>query len=132
MNEDGLFISNFQMLSPTPRRIFMANQNQFFSAHRLIIFGILLVVGFSVSEACAETSRAKRPNILMIAIDDLNDWVEPLGGHPDVKTPAMQGLASRGMTFTNAHCQAPLCNPSRTSIMTGKRSTSTGVYGLAP
>jgi arylsulfatase A-like enzyme len=73
-----------------------------------------------------------RPNILMIAIDDLNDWVEPLGGHPDVKTPAMRGLASRGITFTNAHCQAPLCNPSRTSLMTGKRPTSTGVYGLSP
>ena len=68
----------------------------------------------------------------MIAIDDLNDWIEPLGGHPDVKTPAMRRLAERGLTFTNAHCQAPLCNPSRTSLMTGKRPSSTGVYGLAP
>ncbi len=78
------------------------------------------------------TDTNRRPNILMIAIDDLNDWVEPLGGHPDVKTPAMQRLASRGLTFTNAHCQAPLCNPSRTSLMTGRRPTSTGVYGLRP
>ena len=68
----------------------------------------------------------------MIAIDDLNDWVQPLGGHPDVKTPAMQHLANRGLTFTNAHCQAPLCNPSRTSLMTGLRPTTTGVYGLRP
>lgn len=68
----------------------------------------------------------------MIAIDDLNDWVEPLGGHPDVKTPAMARLAAGGLTFTNAHCQAPLCNPSRTSLMTGKRPSSTGVYGLSP
>jgi arylsulfatase A-like enzyme len=75
---------------------------------------------------------AERPNILMIAIDDLNDWVEPLGGHPDVKTPVMKKLASAGLTFTNAHCQAPLCNPSRTSLMTGLRPTTTGVYGLAP
>ncbi|MCO8121125.1 sulfatase [Stieleria sp. TO1_6] len=73
-----------------------------------------------------------RPNVLMIAIDDLNDWIEPLGGHPQVKTPAMARLAARGVTFTNAHCQAPLCNPSRTSIMTARRPTSTGVYGLAP
>lgn len=73
-----------------------------------------------------------RPNIVMIAIDDLNDWVEPLGGHPDVQTPAMLRLANRGLTFTNAHCQAPLCNPSRTSIMIGRRPTSTGIYGLAP
>ncbi|TWU42415.1 sulfatase [Novipirellula artificiosorum] len=75
---------------------------------------------------------ADRPNVLMIAIDDLNDWVEPLGGHPDVKTPAMAALAARGLTFTNAHCQAPLCNPSRTSLMTGLRPTDTGVYGLSP
>ena len=68
----------------------------------------------------------------MIAIDDLNDWVEPLGGHPQVKTPAMARLASRGVTFTNAHCQAPLCNPSRTAIMTARRPTTTGVYGLRP
>ncbi len=77
-------------------------------------------------------TKSSRPNIVMIAIDDLNDWVEPLGGHPDVKTPAMNKLAQRGLTFTNAHCQAPLCNPSRTSLMTGRRPTSTGVYGLAP
>ena len=73
-----------------------------------------------------------RPNIVMIAVDDLNDWVEPLGGHPDVKTPVMKRLAERGVTFTNAHCQAPLCNPSRTSIMTGLRPTTTGIYGLKP
>lgn len=77
-------------------------------------------------------ATAKRPNVLMIAIDDLNDWIEPLGGHPQVKTPAMKRLAQRGMTFTNAHCQAPLCNPSRTSLMTGRRPTTTGVYGLSP
>lgn len=82
--------------------------------------------------AVNKTSRSTKPNILMIAIDDLNDWVEPLGGHPDVKTPSMLRLANRGTTFTNAHCQAPLCNPSRTSLMTGKRPTSTGIYGLSP
>ncbi len=82
--------------------------------------------------SAASGSDAKRPNVLMIAIDDLNDWIEPLGGHPQVRTPAMARLAARGVTFTNAHCQAPLCNPSRTSIMTGRRPTSTGVYGLRP
>ncbi|TWU15544.1 Choline-sulfatase [Allorhodopirellula heiligendammensis] len=75
---------------------------------------------------------SSQPNIVMIAIDDLNDWVEPLAGHPQVQTPAIAQLAQRGVTFTNAHCQAPLCNPSRTSIMTGLRPESTGVYGLAP
>ncbi|MBM4001041.1 MAG: sulfatase [Planctomycetes bacterium] len=73
-----------------------------------------------------------RPNILFIAIDDLNDWVGCLGGHSQAKTPHIDRLAARGTVFTNAHCQSPLCNPSRTSLMTGLRPTTTGVYGLAP
>ncbi len=74
----------------------------------------------------------QRPNVLFIAIDDLNDWVGPLGGHPQVKTPHMDRLARRGTTFLNAHTQSPLCNPSRTALMTGLRPSTTGVYGLAP
>ena len=50
---------------------------------------------------------AEKPNILFIAIDDLNDWVSPLGGHPQVQTPNMERLAQRGTTFLNAHCQSP-------------------------
>lgn len=79
----------------------------------------------------ADEARS-RPNILMIAIDDLNDWVEPLGGHPQAKTPAISSLAKRGVVFRNAHCQSPLCNPSRTSVMSSLRPSTTGVYGLAP
>ncbi|MDD7985171.1 sulfatase [Lentisphaera marina] len=73
-----------------------------------------------------------KPNVLMLVIDDLNDWIGPLKGHPQVKTPAIDSLAARGMNFTNAHCQTPLCNPSRTSFMTGLRPSSSGVYGLRP
>ena len=72
------------------------------------------------------------PNVLMIAIDDQNDWIGCLGGHPQVKTPHLDELAARGTVFTNAHCQAPLCNPSRTSLLTGLRPSTTGVYGLQP
>ncbi len=75
---------------------------------------------------------AKKPNILFIAIDDQNDWIGYLGGHPLAKTPNIDQLATRGTAFTNAHCQSPLCNPSRTSLMTGLRPSSTGIYGLAP
>lgn len=84
------------------------------------------------SLAVLPLSAADRPNVLMIAIDDLNDWVGCLGGHPQVKTPHMDALAARGTLFTNAHCQSPLCNPSRTSLLTGLRPTTTGVYTLAP
>ena len=73
-----------------------------------------------------------QPNVLFIAIDDLNDWVGCLKSHPQVQTPHIDALAKRGTLFTNAHCQAPLCNPSRTSLMTGLRPSTTGVYGLAP
>ncbi len=75
---------------------------------------------------------AEKPNILFIAIDDQNDWIGCLGGHPQVKTPHIDRLAARGTLFTNAHCQSPLCNPCRTSLMTGLRPSTTGVYGLAP
>jgi hypothetical protein len=91
-----------------------------------------LAVVFSWLPVSAVDAAPPRPNILLIAIDDLNDWVGPLGGHPQVRTPHMDRLAARGVTFTNAHCQSPLCNPSRTSLFTGLRPTTTGIYGLAP
>ncbi|MDX1640855.1 MAG: sulfatase [Balneolaceae bacterium] len=81
--------------------------------------------------ANAQTS-SDHPNILLIAIDDLNDWVGTLNTHPQVKTPNIDRLAEKGTLFTNAHTQAPLCNPSRVSLMTGLRPSTTGIYGLAP
>jgi choline-sulfatase len=88
----------------------------------------LLAALITLSPALA----ADRPNVLFIAIDDLNDWVGCLKGHPQVQTPNIDRLALRGTLFTNAHCQAPLCNPSRTSVLTGLRPSTTGVYALAP
>lgn len=75
------------------------------------------------------SATAQKPNILFIAVDDLNDWVGCLGGHPQAKTPNIDGLAERGVLFTNAHTAAPLCNPSRTAIMFGRRPSTTGVLG---
>ncbi len=72
------------------------------------------------------------PDILFIAIDDLNDWVGPLDGHPQAKTPNMDRLAERGMVFANAHTTAPLCNPARTALMTGLSAATTGVYVNQP
>ncbi len=95
---------------------------------RAISFAIWLLSVGSIAAA----AEAGRPNVLFIAIDDQNDWIGCLGGHPQVKTPHIDALAARGTLFTNAHCQSPLCNPSRTSLMTGLRPTTTGVYGLAP
>ena len=82
--------------------------------------------------ASSSVYATDKPNILFIAIDDQNDWIGHLGGHPLAKTPHLDALAKRGTTFTNAHCQAPLCNPSRTSLLLGLRPTTTGIYGLKP
>lgn len=71
---------------------------------------------------------AAKPNVLLIAVDDLNDWVGCLGGHPDARSPHIDRLAKRGVLFTNAHCQAPICNPSRTSILYGLRPSNSGIY----
>ena len=70
----------------------------------------------------------ERKNVLFLAIDDLNDWVGCLGGHPDAKTPNIDRLASRGVLFERAYCSAPLCNPSRASLLTGLNPSTTGVY----
>ncbi len=76
-----------------------------------------------VAKECNE-----RPNVLFIAIDDLNDWSPCLGNHPKAYTPNIDKLAERGMLFANAHCQAPISGPSRTSIMTGLKPSTTGIY----
>jgi arylsulfatase A-like enzyme len=78
------------------------------------------------------TSAADRPNILIISIDDLNDWTGGLAGHPQAKTPNIDRLAKRGTLFRNAHCQAPVCTPSRASMLTGLYPTTTGLYFLQP
>lgn len=70
----------------------------------------------------------ERPNILFIAIDDLNDWPRFMGRYPDAITPNMDRLAARGQVFTNAHCTYPLCGPSRASIFTGLSIRSLGGY----
>ena len=70
-----------------------------------------------------------RPNVLFIAIDDMNDWITLF--HPDnpIKTPNLERLAARGMFFNRAYCVASACNPSRASILTGLRPSTSGVYG---
>jgi arylsulfatase A-like enzyme len=75
-----------------------------------------------------DNNKPEPLNVLMISVDDLNDWVGALGGHPQAKTPNIDKLAQRGMLFTNAHAPSPVCNSSRTSIMTGLLPSTTGIY----
>src|SRR5436190_3783241 len=112
-------------------KIIRTKKRQWLDGMLLSLFIILpsMILPFVFSAVGAEP---KKPNVLFIAIDDQNDWIGCLRGHPQVKTPHIDALARRGTLFTNAHCQAPLCNPSRTSVMTGRRPSSTGVYALQP
>jgi len=71
---------------------------------------------------------AAKPNVLFISIDDLNDWTGFLRGHPQVQTPNMDRLAGLSTVFAKAYCNAPLCNPSRSSALTGLMPTQTQVY----
>ncbi|MEM7374385.1 MAG: sulfatase [Bacteroidota bacterium] len=83
-----------------------------------------------VFAACVPAQKqSSQPNILFIAVDDLNDWVGHLGGHPQARTPNIDRLAKQGVSFSRAYCAAPLCNPSRISLLTGIRPSSSGVYG---
>ena len=90
----------------------------------------VLVMGLVLQSGCGSTAEQadNRPNVLFIAVDDLNDWIGSLGGHPDARTPNLDRLAAMGTLFNNAFCSAPACNPSRVSLLTGKLPSTTGIY----
>lgn len=77
----------------------------------------LLLAGLLVA-LIGQQAYAKQPNILFIAVDDLNDWAG-YRGNTEVLTPNMDRLAKRGTWFSRAYCQYPVCGPSRASVMSG-------------
>ena len=96
----------------------------------LIFKSFILALAICFFCGCeSDKTEEKRPNVLFIAIDDLNDWVSYLGGHPQAKTPNIDRLIKRGVGFNKAYTVAPLCNPSRVSLLTGLYPSTTGVYG---
>jgi len=92
----------------------------------MLLAGMLL--SFSAVAEKPLRQAQDRPNVLFIAVDDLNHWVEPIGRNPQAKTPNIQRLADMGVTFVNAHCAVPACNPSRGAIMGGRRPYESGLY----
>jgi choline-sulfatase len=89
------------------------------------ILSMLLPPFFCLSADAA----ALKPNVLMISVDDMNDWISCLGGYPGtVHTPHLDRLAARGVLFTNAHCPSPKCAPSRAAILLGQYPSTTGLY----
>lgn len=75
-----------------------------------------------------QSPSVPRPNVLFISIDDLNDWIEPLGGHAQAKTPNLSRFAREGVNFSNCFCVSPACLPSRIALLTGTPSYESGVY----
>lgn len=92
----------------------------------------LFALVMSLVQPSSGAVPSARPNVLFIVIDDLNDWVGFLGGHPQIKTPHMDRLAKQGVVFANAHCAAPLCCPSRAAVFSGQQPFTTGIYHNGP
>ncbi|MDZ4289242.1 MAG: sulfatase [Prosthecobacter sp.] len=89
-----------------------------------------LLTGCALPGLIAQTptpARAK-PNVLFIAVDDLNHWLGYLGRNSQAATPNIDKLAARGVRFTRSYCAAPVCNPSRAALMSGMRPGESGVY----
>ena len=79
---------------------------------------LLFAVNILIISAC-QSPPAKKPNVLLIMIDDLNDCIELFKGHPQSLTPNINKLAKSGTSFLNAHTNAPMCGPSRASMLMG-------------
>lgn len=92
----------------------------------------LLTAIFTLSffVVCTRGLTADRPNVIFIICDDLNDYVEGFGGHPNAVTPNMTRLAKSGVRFTQAHCNIPICGPSRASLFTGIYPHHSGCFGF--
>jgi arylsulfatase A-like enzyme len=90
-----------------------------------------MIVAIALFEPAIRVTRiargADKPNVLFIAVDDLNHWVGHLGRNRQTKTPNLDRLAAMGVSFSNAHCAAPLCNPSRAALLSGKRPGMSGI-----
>ncbi len=87
---------------------------------------VCLFAGMGTRAAVA--AEPDRPNVLFIAVDDLNHWVGYLHRNPQTITPNIDRLAARGVRFTRSYCAAPACNPSRAALMSGLRPSTSGVY----
>jgi arylsulfatase A-like enzyme len=104
--------------------------NLIFKLQNNLLKVILLAFLFGCQPQSKKEESIKSPNVLFIAVDDLNNWLGCMNGHPNTKTPNLDKLASGGVLFTHAYCQAPLCGPSRASLMSGLRPSTTGIYGM--
>ena len=91
---------------------------------KILLVVSLVVLTFLVPMAGADT----RPNVLFLAVDDMNDWIGCHGTTPRAITPNIDRLAARGVNFINAHTAGVFCAPSRAAIFSGQYASTTGCY----
>jgi arylsulfatase A-like enzyme len=94
------------------------------------LLGAMLLAFVQAAALCAQPGGMP-PNVLFVMLDDQNDYVGFLGGHPQARTPWLDLLADQGHVFVQTHCNGPLCAPSRTSLLTGKHPDYNQVYANA-
>ena len=99
-----------------------------FNKGAALFVGLAAILFGGIGGGRAHGAESSRPNILLISLDDLNDWVGCLGGHPQTLTPNIDRLAAEGLLFRNAYTAAPACNPSRAALFTGLAPASSGLY----
>ncbi len=92
----------------------------------------LLCIVVACAWATGTRANDSRPNVVLVVCDDLNDWIEPLGGHPQARTPVLADFATTAVNFTNAHSNNPVCAPSRASFLTGLYPHTSGNLFWAP
>lgn len=80
---------------------------------------IILTIWLGCTSQKTGIDNPQQPNVLVIIVDDLNDNIGVLGGHPQAKTPNIDRFAKSATTFLQAYCNAPMCGPSRASMFTG-------------
>ena len=88
----------------------------------------LLIMALILGTGCTLEKQDEIPNVLFIAIDDLNDWTGAMNGHPQAITPNLDSLCKEGLLFTNAHCSQAVCIASRNSLLSGLHPSTTGWY----
>jgi len=98
------------------------------------ILSLIFLLAYSTFISCGSVkcpSETVKLNVLFIAIDDMNDWTSLHDPEHPIRVPNLKRLADQGTFFTNAYCNSSACNPSRASVLSGIRPSTSGIYGNA-
>jgi arylsulfatase A-like enzyme len=101
-------------------------------SRRTFLGASLAALPFLSPLSVASSTEGSRPNVLLVVFDDLNDSVEGMGGHLQARTPHIRRLMQKGVQFTNAHSNAPICAPSRACMLSGIYPHNSGVIDFRP